>query len=160
MILRLDELALDPPKPNNPSVNDAAATQELLGGKFGEMHADELHRSSRSTSKARPPAPARSIPSPAIAAEEYCNIEAVSYAINLPLTGTSERNPRPRIGPAGLATDVNTQLISAVGCAAPADFRWPPWTGDNVFSSGNCGWTCCNFFLSGAAPTRRAFIRW
>jgi hypothetical protein len=37
MILRIDKLAIDLPKPKNPSPNSAAALQELLGGKFGEM---------------------------------------------------------------------------------------------------------------------------
>ena len=37
MILRLDRLLIDLPKPKAPSANDAAAVQELLGGKYGEM---------------------------------------------------------------------------------------------------------------------------
>jgi Mn-containing catalase len=37
MILKLDRLQFELPKPKNPSPNDAAAVQELLGGKFGEM---------------------------------------------------------------------------------------------------------------------------
>jgi Mn-containing catalase len=37
MILRLDRVAVDLPRPSAPSPNSAAAIQELLGGKFGEM---------------------------------------------------------------------------------------------------------------------------
>ncbi len=37
MILRIDKLPIELPTPKNPSPNDAAAIQELLGGKFGEM---------------------------------------------------------------------------------------------------------------------------
>ena len=37
MILKMDRLPIELPKPKNPSANDAAALQELLGGKFGEM---------------------------------------------------------------------------------------------------------------------------
>ncbi len=37
MILKLDRLLHELPEPNNPSPNDAAAVQELLGGKFGEL---------------------------------------------------------------------------------------------------------------------------
>jgi len=37
MILKMDKIAVDLPIPKNPSPNDAAAVQELLGGKFGEM---------------------------------------------------------------------------------------------------------------------------
>jgi Mn-containing catalase len=37
MILRLDRLPIELPTPRNPCPNGAAAVQELLGGKFGEM---------------------------------------------------------------------------------------------------------------------------
>ncbi len=44
MISRFDKIAVDLPRPKNPSPNDAAAVQELLGGKFGEnVHDHELH---------------------------------------------------------------------------------------------------------------------
>lgn len=44
MILRLDRVAIDLPRPSNPSPNSAAAVQELLGGKFGEMDEAGLHQ--------------------------------------------------------------------------------------------------------------------
>ncbi len=37
MILRIDKLPIELPDPKHPSPNNAAAVQELLGGKFGEM---------------------------------------------------------------------------------------------------------------------------
>jgi hypothetical protein len=37
MITRFDKLQMELPHPSNPSPNSAAAVQELLGGKFGEM---------------------------------------------------------------------------------------------------------------------------
>ena len=37
MITRFDKLQTELPHPNHPSPNSAAAVQELLGGKFGEM---------------------------------------------------------------------------------------------------------------------------
>ncbi len=37
MIQRFDKLAVDLPMPKHASPNSAAAVQELLGGKFGEM---------------------------------------------------------------------------------------------------------------------------
>ncbi len=37
MILRLDRLLIDLPRCKHPSPNSAAAVQQLLGGKFGEM---------------------------------------------------------------------------------------------------------------------------
>jgi Mn-containing catalase len=37
MILRIDKVAIDLPRPNSPSPNSAATIQELMGGRFGEM---------------------------------------------------------------------------------------------------------------------------
>ena len=37
MIFRIDELMTELPPAKEPSPNGAAAVQELLGGKFGEM---------------------------------------------------------------------------------------------------------------------------
>ena len=37
MIHRFDKLAIELPTPKHASPNSAAAVQELLGGKFGEM---------------------------------------------------------------------------------------------------------------------------
>ena len=37
MILRLDRLPIELSEPTSPSPNAAAAVQELLGGRFGEM---------------------------------------------------------------------------------------------------------------------------
>ncbi len=34
---RIDKLLIDLPRPKHPDANAAAAVQELLGGKFGEM---------------------------------------------------------------------------------------------------------------------------
>ncbi|MGI4864357.1 MAG: manganese catalase family protein [Janthinobacterium lividum] len=91
MILRLDELALDLPIPKHPSANDAAAIQELLGGKFGEMSTLMNYTfqsfNFRGRERLRPFYALTS----AIAAEEYSHIEAVSYAINLLPTGMTER---------------------------------------------------------------------
>ena len=44
MILRIDRLLTELPPPSTPDPNGAAAVQELLGGKFGEMSTlHELH---------------------------------------------------------------------------------------------------------------------
>ena len=37
MIQRFDQLAVDLPEPSGPNAAAAAAIQELMGGKFGEM---------------------------------------------------------------------------------------------------------------------------
>ena len=94
-MLRLDELVLDLPKPTNPSANDAAAVQELLGGKFGEMSTLMNYTFQSFNFRGRDRLRPFYSLTAAIAAEEYSHIEAVSYAINLLLTGTSKRAPTP-----------------------------------------------------------------
>ena len=139
MILRLDELVLDLPKPTNPSANDAVAVQELLGGKFGEMSTLMNYTFQSFNFRGRDRLRPFYSLTAAIAAEEYSHIEAVSYAINLLLTGTSKRDPDPVTGPLAGAVDArNTHHFIASGQAAlPMDSMGRPWTDDNVFSSGN-----------------------
>lgn len=99
MILRLDELSLELPKPKNPSTNDAAAVQELLGGKSGEMSTlmNDTFQSFnfRGRDRLRPFYALTS----AIAAEEYSHTEVVSYAINLLLTAPPSAAPALYRGP-------------------------------------------------------------
>ena len=150
MILRLDELAIELPKPTNPSANDAAAIQELLGGKFGEMSTLMNYTfqsfNFRGRDRLRPFYALTS----AIAAEEYSHIESVTYAINLLLTGTSPRGTDPVPGPlAGNVGARNTDhFLNSGQTALPYDSMGRPWTGENVFSSGNLRLDLLhNFFL-------------
>jgi Mn-containing catalase len=158
MILRLDELALDLPKPKHPSANDAAAIQELLGGKFGEMSTLMNYTfqsfNFRGRDRLRPFYALTS----AIAAEEYSHIEAVSYAINLLLTGVSERGTDPVPGPlAGAADARNTyHFLSSGQAALPFDSMGNPWTGQYVNSSGNLRLDLLhNFFLECGARANK-----
>src|SRR5688572_33223309 len=99
MILKIDRLPIELPKPKNPSANDAAAVQELLGGKFGEMSTFMNYTfqsfNFRGRSAMRPFYDLIAN----IAAEEFGHVELVSYAINLLLTGTSERGDDPAATP-------------------------------------------------------------
>ncbi len=110
MISRFDKIAVDLPRPKNPSPNDAAAVQELLGGRFGEMSTLMNYTfqsfNFRGRSKLRPFYDLIAN----IAAEEYSHIETVSYAINLMLTGTDETRQRP-VGDAARKRDRRAQLI-------------------------------------------------
>ena len=87
MISRFDKIAVDLPRPKNPSANDAAAVQELLGGRFGEMSTlmNYTYQSFnfRGRNKLRPFYDLIA----SIAAEEFSHIETLSYTINLLLTG-------------------------------------------------------------------------
>lgn len=150
MILKMDRLQLDLPTPKNPSPNDAAAVQELLGGKFGEMSTlmNYTYQSFnfRGRKRLRPFYDVIS----SIAGEEYGHIELVSYTINLLLTGTTKRGTDPKPGPLKEVVDArNTRHFIASGQQAlPMDSQGDFWTGGNVFSSGNLKLDLLhNFFL-------------
>jgi Mn-containing catalase len=150
MILKMDRLPIELPTPTNPSANDAAAVQELLGGKFGEMSTlmNYTYQSFnfRGRTRLRPYYDVIS----SIAGEEYGHIEVVSYAINLLLTGTVKRGFDPEPGPLRNAADMrNTRHFIASGQASlPMDSMGDFWTGQNVFSSGNLKLDLLhNFFL-------------
>jgi Mn-containing catalase len=158
MILRLDKLAIELPMPKNPSPNSAAAVQELLGGKFGEMSTLMNYTfqsfNFRGRSKARPFYDLIAN----IAAEEYAHIELVSYTINMLLTGTMSRDSDPSDTPLDDATDArNTYHFIASGqTALPVDSMGAPWTGANVFSSGNLKLDLLhNFFLECGARANK-----
>ncbi|GAA4049581.1 hypothetical protein GCM10022409_40240 [Hymenobacter glaciei] len=96
--------------------------------------------------------------------EEYSHIEAVSYAINLLLTGASKRNPDPVSGPLAGAVDArNTHHFIASGQAAlPQDSLGHPWTATTFSARATCAWTCCttSFWSAAPAPTRCACTKW
>lgn len=174
MILRVDRMAIDLPIPAGPNANAAAAIQELLGGKFGEMSTLMNYTfqsfNFRGREKARPFYDLIAN----IAAEEYGHIELVAYAINLLLTGTTERGDDPTTAPLqGMLDARNSYHFIASGqTALPVDSMGNPWTGANVFSSGNLKLDLIhNFFLECGArankirayemtddPTARAMI--
>ena len=122
MITRFDKLQTELPHPENPSPNSAAAVQELLGGKFGEMSTfmNYTYQSFnfRGRSEMRPFYDLIAN----IAAEEFGHIELVSYAINLLLTGTTERGDDPVDDPARVGGGRPQQLpLPRQRPAGPAD---------------------------------------
>ncbi|HVL25338.1 MAG TPA: manganese catalase family protein [Thermomicrobiales bacterium] len=158
MITRHDRVAVDLPIPKHPNANGAAAVQELLGGKFGEMSTLMNYTfqsfNFRGKEKARPYYDLICN----IAAEEHSHIELVAYTINLLLTGTTERGTDPSTAPLRDAVDArNTYHFIASGQAAlPIDSMGRPWTGDNVFSSGNLKLDLLhNFFLECGARANK-----
>jgi Mn-containing catalase len=85
-----------------------------------------------------------------IAAEEFGHIELVAHAINLLLSGTTERGDDPSTTPLESAADARNSyhfLVSGQQ-ALPMDSQGTFWTGANVFSSGNLKLDLLhNFFL-------------
>jgi Mn-containing catalase len=154
----MDRLPIELPRPKNPSPNDAAAVQELLGGKFGEMSTLMNYTfqsfNFRGRKKLRPFYDVIA----SIGGEEYGHIEVVSYAINLLLTGTTTRGKDPTTTPLQDATNArNTRHFIASGQSAlPMDSMGDFWSGQNVFSSGNLKLDLLhNFFLECGARANK-----
>ena len=141
MILRIDRWGIELPPPTDPDPDGASAVQELMGGRFGEMSTFMNYTfqsfNFRNKQGARPFYDLVAN----IAAEEFGHIELVAATINSMLTGASPiSNGDGNIQGAmdGLASVRNTQQFIAGGHAAlPQDSNGRPWTGDNVFSSGD-----------------------
>src|SRR5688500_6087270 len=119
MILRIDKLAIALPHPKNPSPNSAAAIQELLGGKFGEMSTLMNYTfqsfNFRGGDKLKPFYDLIAN----IAAEEFGHIELVSHTINMLLTGSTTRGSDPSTTPLKAATDArNSHHFIASGQTA------------------------------------------
>jgi Mn-containing catalase len=141
MILRIDRWGTELPPPSDPDPDGAAAVQELMGGRFGEMSTFMNYTfqsfNFRNKQGARPFYDLVAN----IAAEEFGHIELVAATINTMLTGSSPTtNGDGSIDGAmsGLQTARNAQHFIAGGHAAlPQDSNGRPWTGDNVFASGD-----------------------
>ncbi len=158
MILKMDKIAVDLPIPKNPSPNDAAAVQELLGGKFGEMSTLMNYTfqsfNFRGRKRLRPFYDVIA----SIAGEEYSHIEAVSYAINLLLTGATQRGHDPEPGPLKEVVDARNMyhFFSTAQTSLPMDSMGNFWTGQNVFSGGNLKLDLLhNFFLECGARANK-----
>ncbi|WP_337174219.1 manganese catalase family protein [Paludisphaera sp.] len=154
MIFRADKLLTQLPVPKHPSSEAAAAVQELMGGKAGEM--STLMNYFFQTINFRD----REAYGPYyklvanIAAEEWGHVELVASAINLLLTGTTTRGHDPTAAPLAEALKAHNkyQFFNAGQCALPVDSMGNYWNGSYVQSSGNLRLDLVhNFFLETAA---------
>jgi manganese catalase len=157
MILRIDRLQTELPPPSDPDPVGAAAVQELLGGKYGEMSTfmNYTYQSFnfRSRQKARPFYDLVA----SIAAEEFGHIELVTTAINTMLTGAAGGEPGEVGDLSGVKGTRNTQQFIAGGAGAQVqDSMGKPWNGDYVFSSGDLVEDLThNFFLETGARNNK-----
>ena len=158
MILRLDRLMCELPKAKNPSPNDAAAVQELLGGKYGEMSTLMNYTYQSFNFRGRRQARPFYDLIANIAAEEYGHIELVAYTINLLLSGTTTRGEDPTPAPLRDAVDArNSYHFLATGQSAYCgDSQGNFWNGSFVHASGNLKLDLLhNFFLECGARANK-----
>lgn len=158
MITRFDKLAIDLPHPKHPSPNDAAAVQELIGGKFGEMSTWMNYSFQSFNFRGRAELRPFYDLVASIAAEEFGHVELVSYTINLLLSGTSKRDADPTSTPLEKTKDarISYYYLATGQQTLPIDSQGTPWTGANVFSSGNLRLDMLhNFFLECGARANK-----
>src|SRR6188472_4528311 len=95
MILRFDRIAMELPPPSDPDPAGAAAVQELMGGRFGEMSTFMNYTFQSWNFRGRQGARPFYDLVANIAAEEFGHVELVATAINTMLTGaTPDSNGR------------------------------------------------------------------
>ncbi len=160
MFLRIDRLQVEMPVPKDPDPNAAAAVQELLGGRFGEMSTlmNYMYQSFnfRGREKLRPYYALIAN----IATEELGHIELVAASINSLLNGVKSEGD-PASGVASFKKAFKDARISHHHITFPhgtmvANSLGQPWRGDYVFNSGNLILDLLhNFFLENGARTHK-----
>ncbi|UHA75047.1 manganese catalase family protein [Paenibacillus sp. 481] len=157
MFKRINRLAIELPDPKHADPNAAAAVQELLGGRFGEMSTlNNYMFQSFNFRQKKKLKPFYDIVA-SITAEEFGHVELVTNTINLILSG-STRPGAPDTTPLHVAKDVrNTyHFIANAQTAVVGDSMGKSWAGDYVFNSGNLVVDLLhNFFLEIGARTHK-----
>jgi Mn-containing catalase len=154
MISRIDRLGVELPPPSEPDPAGAAAVQELMGGKFGEMSTFMNYTFQSFNFRGRQAARPFYDLIANIAAEEFGHIELVAAAINTMLTDAGQIDAQ--------APDATMTQYKGVGNphhflaggkgSLPQDSRGLPWTGDYVTSTGDLVEDLThNFFLETGA---------
>ena len=157
VILRIDRLQTELPPPSDPDPAGAAAVQELLGGKFGEMSTFMNYTFQSFNFRNRQGARPFFDLVANIAAEEFGHVELVATTINTMLTGATPETPRTPSGALAHVKGAATCTTSSrAGRARCARTPWPPWNGNYVFSSGDLVEDLThNFFLETGARNNK-----
>jgi Mn-containing catalase len=159
MILRIDRWGTKLPPPSDPDPAGAAAVQELMGGRFGEMSTLMNYTFQSFNFRDRKGARPFYDLIANIAAEEYGHIELVAATINTMLSGATPTTNGKAFGKA--LTDFKGvgnphHFIAGGQGALPVDANGAPWTGDYVFSSGDLVEDLThNFFLETGARNNK-----
>lgn len=157
MFKRVNKLQIPLPTADYGDPNAAAAVQELLGGRFGEMSTLNNYMfqsfNFRSKSKLRPFYELVA----SITAEEIGHVELVANTVNLCLEGTTKADEDSAVPlGAGLNKRNTHHFISTALTSIPGNSMGQGWTGDYVFNSGNLVLDLLhNFFLECGARTQK-----
>jgi Mn-containing catalase len=164
MIRRVERIQVELPPPSEPDPAGAAAVQELMGGKFGELSTFMNYTfqsfNFREKQGARPFYDLVAN----IAGEEFGHVELVAKTINTMLTGATAEPKKNGRGPgkplAGVLDVGNPHHFLAGGQGAlPQNSQGRPWNGDYVFSSGDLVEDLThNFFLETGARNNKLKI--
>jgi Mn-containing catalase len=164
MFLRIDKLPVKMPASKKVDPESAAAVQELMGGRFGEMSTFNNYFFQSMNMRAKPKiAPYYELVAN-IAAEELGHIQLVGAAINSLLNG-----PESGVVEDGESYATDTTISKLLGNqynphhfiaggrnALAVDSTGAPWNGTYVFSSGNLILDLLhNFFLENSARTNK-----
>ncbi|MBE7212366.1 MAG: manganese catalase family protein, partial [Gluconacetobacter diazotrophicus] len=141
MYMRIDRLLTELPEPRKPEPNAAAALQELLGGKYGEMSTlgNYMFQSFnfRNKTKLRP---FYSLVS-SIFAEEIGHVELVSNGIAMLNNGPGDPTPNVDISEAPFEDMRDVRLAGSFlangGGAMPMNSNAASWNMDMVTTTGN-----------------------
>lgn len=149
MYLRVDRLQIELPAPKEPDPNAAAAVQDLLGGRFGEMSTLMNYTYQSFNFRGHDQLkPYRDLIAN-IATEELGHIELVAATINLLLTGSTQSKD-PVEAPLEPGKDVRStyHFVSMAQTAFVGGSMGGFWHGEYVFNSGNLVLDLLhNFFL-------------
>lgn len=158
MFMRINKLQIDLPMADKADPNAAAAVQELLGGRFGEMSTlmNYMYQSFNFRQKEQLKPYYDLVAS--ISTEEIGHIELVAATINNLLDkAAAEGDANAKATMAQMAEMRNSHHFIVNGqTALCANSMGQPWQGDYVFNSGNLVLDLLhNFFLENGARTHK-----
>jgi Mn-containing catalase len=137
MIKRVNRLAIDLPIPAHGDMNAAAAVQELMGGKFGEMSTLNNYMFQSFNFRAKKKFKPFYDLIASITAEEFGHVELVANTINLLSIGNTGPGD-PDTAPLQNAKDARYSLhfTTTPQTAYPGDGMGRPWNGEYVNNTG------------------------
>ena len=166
MFLWIDKLPVELPQSKKVDPESAAAVQELMGGRFGEMSTFNNYFAQSMNMRGKKQLGPYYELIANITAEELGHIQLVGASINSLLNGPETdvqedgKNDPLKTPIADLTSTVNQynphHFIAAGRNSLPVDAGGLPWTGQYVFSSGNLILDLLhNFFLENTARTNK-----